>query len=71
VNAKPKEKKMSKVVIAVISILIMAGNIRAEHGSAAATQQQIREARQLANLKRILAQLQAEVARGQHTSRLE
>jgi len=60
-----KGEKMSKVAIAVISIFMMAGSIRAQHGSTAATQQQIREAQQLANLKRILALLQAEAARGQ------
>jgi hypothetical protein len=58
--------KMSKVAIAVFSILVMAGNIRAQHGSPAATQQQIREAQQLANLKRVFAQLQAATARGQY-----
>lgn len=66
---------MSKLTAAVISIFIMAGNIRAgqvtqraQHVSGPATQQQIREAQQLANLKNILAQLQAEVARGAYVA---
>ena len=55
-----------KLAVAIISIAVMAGNVRANHVRhlpGPATQQQIREAQQIAYMKNILAQLQAEQRR--------
>ncbi|HVF65078.1 MAG TPA: hypothetical protein VNE58_13895 [Casimicrobiaceae bacterium] len=61
-----KVKTNLKLAVAIISIFIMAGNVRAEHVRhlpGPATQQQIREAQQIAHMKNILVQLQAEQRR--------